>query len=191
MPAQKKPELPRPGTLIFVVGFMASGKTRLARHLSEYLGWRFIDTDAEIEKSTGLSVSEIFAQKGEPYFRSLEKKAIAAAASRRKAVVAVGGGSVLNPASVKKMRASGLVIYRLTAFPVLFERAERKGIAKRPLWQGTTVAERRRRMYKLFALRKPHYLEAAHLILRDLEGTPEEAAAQALGRLVTMGWVKP
>lgn len=169
----------RPGRRnLFVVGFMASGKTRLARLLAERLGWRFVDTDAEVERAAGRTVAELFRGRGEPHFRRLERRAIARAARGLRRVVSVGGGAVLDPANRAALRRGGRVVYRQTPFEVLFKRAERKGSAKRPLWNGRTRAERRRAMAELYARRRPLYREVADIVVRAAD------AGRALERVL-------
>src|SRR4051794_16672137 len=84
---------------IYLVGFMGSGKSTVGRALAEELGWRFVDLDQEIEQSQGMSVSEIFEQRGEPAFREIETAAlrqqVKAIECGRPHVVALGGGAFL------------------------------------------------------------------------------------------------
>ncbi|MBI3505909.1 MAG: shikimate kinase [Proteobacteria bacterium] len=177
---------------IFLIGFMASGKTKMGRLLAERLGWRFIDTDAEIERSARMKIADIFERHGEAGFRRLEVRAVARAAKGRRRVVSVGGGTVMDPRNVAVMRKAGVVLHRETPFEVVFERAERKvPVRQRPLWQGKSAAERKRAMAKLYRLRRPHYVGAAHLRLKTKGGTVEQAAERALARLVGGGWIKP
>src|SRR5262245_10307958 len=96
---------------VFLVGFMASGKSTVGRRLARLLDRRFVDTDAEIERAAGRSIRSIFARQGEKAFRRMEERAVTSASRLKDAVVAVGGGAVLHPASVARMRRSGRVIY--------------------------------------------------------------------------------
>jgi shikimate kinase len=99
------------GTPVFLVGFMGSGKSTIGRLLARKLGYRFIDTDEEIEKTTGKQVSEIFAQHGEPEFRRLEREAIAAFNGLRNAVVSLGGGAYVPDENRTAIRQIGFAIW--------------------------------------------------------------------------------
>ncbi|HDZ11938.1 MAG TPA: shikimate kinase, partial [Bacteroidetes bacterium] len=76
---------------------MGSGKSTVGRLLKEVLGWRFMDTDAEIEKRAGKPISRIFAEEGEPAFRKLELKEARRLAGCFNCVVATGGGMFTQP----------------------------------------------------------------------------------------------
>ena len=117
---------------IFLTGFMASGKSRTGRTLSERLGRPLVDTDAVIVERAGKSISEIFEQDGEAKFREMERDVIAEiAANETPQVVSLGGGAINNPENVKVIRESGTLI-RLWAKPeILSERIGRKNT--RPL----------------------------------------------------------
>src|SRR5450755_42182 len=82
-----------PDAPIFLVGFMATGKTTVGRILAARLGWRLVDLDDVIAREAGRTVPEIFEAEGEAGFRAREARALAAASAERRAVVATGGGA--------------------------------------------------------------------------------------------------
>ena len=84
----------RPNTLerVLLVGFMGSGKTSVGKRLARRLGWRFVDFDDEVEAEAGATVAEIFAQRGEPGFRSLEARVAERLLGEREVVLGSGGG---------------------------------------------------------------------------------------------------
>lgn len=85
--------------MIVLVGFMGAGKTTVGARLADRLGKPFMDTDAEIERSAGASIAEIFATRGEGAFRELERDSIEAALRRPDGVVSLGGGALGDPAT--------------------------------------------------------------------------------------------
>jgi shikimate kinase len=78
---------------VYLVGFMAAGKTTVGRALARRLDWRAVDIDELIEARERMTVAEIFARRGEPYFRTLERQVLADQLAPRHLVVATGGGT--------------------------------------------------------------------------------------------------
>ena len=82
---------------IVLIGFSGTGKSTVARLLADTLGWGLVDTDADIEREHGLTIPEIFAKFGEPFFRAAERCSLLAGLDRSKTVIATGGGAVVDP----------------------------------------------------------------------------------------------
>jgi shikimate kinase len=80
---------------IVLTGFMGTGKTEVGRMLAKKLGYSFIDSDAEIEKTAGMVISAIFRDLGEAAFRDIESAVILSLAGHERAVISTGGGAVL------------------------------------------------------------------------------------------------
>src|SRR4051794_29219319 len=141
---------------IFLIGFMASGKTTVGRLLAERLDWTFIDLDQVIEDAAGKTVREIFAAEGEAGFRKRETEAVREVAKRRKTVVATGGGAPCHDENISAMLAGG----RVDWLDVTAEKAvERAGqTSGRPLLDDAAdpVAVAR----KLLDARRPFYARA-------------------------------
>ena len=95
---------------VVLIGFMATGKTAVGELVASRLGRPFIDTDALIEAQAGRPVPRIFAELGEAAFRRLEAGVVADAAARSGCVIATGGGVVLSPENMDRLRRGGLVI---------------------------------------------------------------------------------
>ena len=174
--------IPNPNPLLILIGYRATGKTTLAQLLAQRLGWPWIDADPEIERRTGKSIAQIFAEEGEPAFRDLEVRHVAELCHGGPLVLATGGGAPLRAESQRAMREAGKVVW-LTASPrTILARmsADPTTAARRPnLTEHDPLAE----IVELLARREPIYREAAHLVV-DTEGkSPEQLAAEILARL--------
>lgn len=114
------------GKSIIICGFMGSGKTTVGRLLAKKLLARFIDTDEVIEQQQHMSIPNIFAQKGEGYFRALEHVTLQNAVEGMNplsAVIATGGGTFMDPDNVRIVKDNACtVIYLSTDFDVCYER---------------------------------------------------------------------
>src|SRR5437879_11176805 len=86
---------------VFLIGPMGSGKTAVGRHLARALGLPFHDSDAEIERRTGVDIPFIFEKEGEAGFRQREREAIDALTALPRIVLATGGGAVLDRKSTR------------------------------------------------------------------------------------------
>lgn len=101
---------------------MGSGKTVTGKALAESLDYAFVDLDAEIQKTEGRSISDIFAQSGEPYFRDVEFSVLERFSKQSSQVVATGGGIVLRPGNVECMKKSGKVVLLKASAECLWQR---------------------------------------------------------------------
>ena len=147
------------GYNIILVGFMGTGKTVVGRRLAAKLNKRFIDTDMEIERVTGMPVAGLIKKHGEIRFRSEETLALKRVAKLNNMVVATGGGIVLNKENMDLLREMGKIIC-LTAWPeVIKERIERRN--NRPLLGKDTSIEK---IKNLLAERDEFYKEADLLV---------------------------
>jgi len=137
---------------IYLVGFMAAGKTSLARALGERLSWRVEDVDELIETRERKTVADIFAQYGEPYFRAIEREIVQLLLPLRHVVVATGGGTFMDPESRTAISRDGLSIWLDVPFEELLARVPADG--RRPL--ATDLDQ----MARLFAVRQIGYEQA-------------------------------
>jgi len=96
---------------LWLIGMMGSGKTSVGSRLGRRLGRPFVDVDEHIAERTGCSVGRLWGDRGEAAFRSLESSAIDRLADRTPAVFATGGGAILDPANVDRMRGTGQVVW--------------------------------------------------------------------------------
>jgi len=123
----------RPVSKIYLVGFMGVGKTTLGRLLADRLGWIFVDLDAEIEAAEGTSIVRIFEEKGEPYFRAIERRVLAEVSARAGTlVVACGGGAFCTTENQTVMHAHGVTVWLDRPFERIWQHREELG-SVRPL----------------------------------------------------------
>lgn len=145
---------------IALVGMPGSGKSTVGRHLARQLGWRFADSDAEIERELGESIRSYFEKAGEDSFRSLETEVLGSLLQRSTMVLATGGGAVLREANRKLLSAHAQVVY-LRATPEDLARRLRHD-TQRPLLQG---GDPLRKLRDLFQVRDPLYREVANFTI--------------------------
>ena len=137
---------------IYLIGPMGSGKTAVGRQLAKELGMDFFDSDAEIEKSTGVDVSYIFEKEGEASFRLRERECIENLTEREHNVLATGGGAVMDEGNRRYLAQSGTVVYLRTSIERQLERTQHT--KNRPL---LTAGEPRETLTRLAASRGPVY----------------------------------
>jgi shikimate kinase len=160
---------------LYLVGFMASGKTTIGRSLADELGWCFFDIDQEIEEQEGRPITQIFKDQGETVFREIESAVLCRRVSYIEAgnpcVVALGGGAFIQPRNWDIIENNGVTVW----LDCSLERIEsRLGTdAVRPL------AADREQMKQLYEARKPLYARADFHIDADCEN-PEEVLHKIL-----------
>lgn len=160
---------------IILVGFMGTGKSSTGRIVANRLGMAFVDMDTLIEERTGMKIPDIFAQKGEPHFRQLERALTQEWAQRENTVIAPGGGIVLNPENIADFSRSGLVIC-LTADPdVILNRVIHD--RNRPLLEET--GDKAKRIRDLLETRRALY-EEIPVRINTNELTAAEVAEQII-----------
>jgi shikimate kinase len=96
---------------IILIGFMGSGKSSVGNALSKLSGYAFVDTDTLIETEEGLKISELFVQKGEPYFRACEHHVCETLSSYHNTIIATGGGLPCQPENQDLLKKSGFMVY--------------------------------------------------------------------------------
>lgn len=155
---------------VVLIGPMGAGKSTVATLLADAWGVAARDTDADIERTEGREISEIFVDSGEAHFRALEATAVAEALATHDGVLSLGGGAVLDPATRALLADETVVFLRVG----LSEAVKRVGLGVgRPLLLGNV----RSRIKALLDERTPIYEGAATHVV-DTDGrTPDQVAA--------------
>ena len=146
---------------IVLCGFMGSGKSTIGKLLSRKMGMAFIDLDAYIEKKENKSISQIFADSGEEYFRQLEKNAVKELAYKKSVILATGGGTLTFRENVDTLRNADNKIILLD-LPVEVVAQRLKGDTKRPL---LNRPDKEQVMRELYEKRLPLYRSAADIVV--------------------------
>ena len=162
---------------IYVVGFMGSGKSTVGAALADELGWDFTDLDHEIEKEARASISEIFAEQGEPEFRRVENEVLHRLIRNiqfgRPCVMAIGGGTFVQRNNFELLEDNGVSIWLDATLEQIRERIA--GHTHRPLAQDPVEFE------KLFHARQENYARADFRI-----ETPGNDAAETVRRILAL-----
>lgn len=163
---------------IYLVGFMASGKTTIGRHLADELGWSFVDLDEDIELQEGASIAEIFDTRGEEVFRHLEttaiQKRIRLIERGRPMVVALGGGAFVQRRNFELLESNGISVWLDCPYPIVAERVARESHL-RPL------ARNESEFRKLYESRREAYGRADFRI--EIDSNDPAAVVQCILKL--------
>lgn len=154
---------------IYLVGFMASGKSTIGRALADHIGWPFVDIDVEIEAHAGKPITRIFSEAGEAGFRDIETSVIRKHVSRIEAgqprVIALGGGAFIQERNWQMIENNGITLWLDCPLETI----------RRRLGDDTTrpLAADRQALGQLFADRRPIYERADYRIDVDTDHVDE------------------
>lgn len=149
--------------LVFLTGFMASGKSTIGPILANTLGWNFIDIDKMIEAKCEKKISEIFQDEGEKYFREQERKVLEEVVNYDEYVIALGGGTVANQDNLDLIKSSSLVIYLESSPEETYKRLRFKRdrpLLKFDIDEEPTKAQYLKRINEILNSRKKFYDQA-------------------------------
>jgi shikimate kinase len=166
---------------IVLVGMMGAGKSSIGRRLAARMSIPFVDADAEIEEAASMSIADIFAVHGEPYFRAGEARVIARLLEHGPQVLATGGGAFMNAQTRTTVRGKAVSVWLKADLDVLTRRLRRRN--DRPLLKTEDPIET---LSKLLVVRDPIYAEAdVTVISRDVthEVIVDEIIAAVCGKL--------
>ena len=163
---------PTESSSIVLVGMMGVGKTSVGRRLAEVRGWEFLDSDRQIEVTTGRTVAEIWRTDGEPAFRRMEAQVLSdALASTTPRVVAAAGGTVLDEDNRRLIRMHHPVVWLRSRPETLVTRVATG--THRPLLDEDPAGV----LQRLDAARRPFYQEVADVVVDVDDLTPEQVVA--------------
>ncbi|MDO4617629.1 MAG: shikimate kinase [Lachnospiraceae bacterium] len=178
MKQNKQTELP---FNIFLIGFMGAGKSTVASYMHRQYSMPLIEMDETLAERECMTIPEIFAQKGESYFRQAETELLKEIQTRSNVIISCGGGVAMRQENVEIMKKSGKVVL-LTASPdSILERV--KNDENRPLLKGRKTAEG---IQELMDARRPFYEAAADLIIATDTQPLEDICEEIINRLRQM-----
>ncbi|MSU45651.1 MAG: shikimate kinase [Lacunisphaera sp.] len=156
---------------LYLVGFMGTGKSTVGRLVARQLGFKFLDSDHEIERAQGRPVGKIFAEDGETKFRALEREFAEHGHPALQCVVACGGGLVVPPGMLELLRSRGVVMCLHAPIDTIIRRTMHT--THRPLLQ---VENPEQRLRELYAQREEIYRRTGTIVLTDSRPLREIAA---------------
>ncbi|MGD9857678.1 MAG: shikimate kinase [Planctomycetaceae bacterium] len=172
--------------VVTLIGYRGTGKSTVAPHLADRLGWGWVDADAAIEAAAGKSIREIFADEGESAFREREREIMQLLLQTGNVVIAAGGGAIVNEQTRHDVRAAGPVVWLKASAETIVSRMETDAMTaqRRP---NLTAIGGRREVDRLLAVREPLYRQCADVIVdtdgRDARSIVEEIIAAIEPRL--------
>lgn len=163
---------------LVLIGLMGAGKSTVGHRLAQKIGWKFVDSDEEIEAAAGCSIADMFAMYGEPIFRDLEQRVIARLLKEPSIVLATGGGAWMQPAVRELILAQATSIWLRADIDVLLDRVSRRN--HRPLLE---TGDKRATLQRLMDERYPVYAQADRVIDSGL-GAHDTVVEQVMALLV-------
>ena len=149
--------------IITLTGFMGCGKTYLATILAREIGYKLIDTDAEIVKRQGKYIPQMMKESGESGFRQIERQVIADLLNEDFLVLSVGGGAILHNADL--LMQNSTVVFLDTPFDLCYNRI--KNDKNRPL----AFNKSHEQVFQLYSKRLPVYQQNCHLSIKNVDGS--------------------
>jgi shikimate kinase len=164
---------------IVLVGMMGAGKSSIGRRLSARLAVPFVDADSEIETAAGMTIPEIFAKHGEPYFRAGEARVIARLLDSGPSVLATGGGAVMDARTRELIGEKGISVWLNADLDVLVKRTKRRN--DRPLVE---------KIKELMPLREPFYARS-DIVVHSRDEPHDTIVDELIGALANKLGVAP
>ena len=168
---------------IVLIGLPGAGKSTVGKMVADRLHTAFVDIDSILNRKEGKPISMIFAEKGEPAFREMERKEVEAALSHEPAVLAPGGGWAAQPGALDSAKPRGYIVYLKARAEVAAGRAEPSGT--RPVLMGDDPLAR---MRELYTTRDPFYAKADATVLTEAKSAENVAAEVVKLAQTSAGW---
>ncbi len=166
---------------LVLIGLMGAGKSTIGRRLAKQIGWRFVDSDEEIEAAAGCSIADIFSIHGEPIFRDLEQRVIARLLGEEQLVLATGGGAWMQPGVRELIKARATSVWLRAELEVLTDRVSKRN--HRPLLE---TGNKRDILEQLMEDRYPVY-GLADMVVDSSHGPHEVVVERVIAALDGMG----
>ena len=149
---------------IILTGYRATGKSTVGKLLADKLGWKFIDTDQEIEKKQGGSIAQMVSSHGWSFFRRLEEEMLLDLVPTRQVVIASGGGAILHKEAWKRLMTTSLIIWLRASPETICERltVDRKTAEQRPSLTDSDIYSE---VESVLAVREQLYRQGSHLAI--------------------------
>ena len=163
---------------LFLIGFMGAGKSSVSQALGRMLDREVVEMDQRIAQQEGMTIPEIFAQKGEPYFRACETALLESFAQGDPRIISCGGGVPMREENVAAMRRCGTVVLMTARPEVILDRV--KDSDERPLLQGHKDVPY---ISGLMEQRRPKYEAAADITVDTSSLTIEEVCREVLRQI--------
>lgn len=163
---------------IYLIGFMGTGKSTIAGCLHQKYGMEQVEMDEEIAADEGISIAEIFAQKGEEYFRELETGLLCRLSERENVVVSCGGGTAMRECNVQEMKRRGRIVLLLAEPETVYGRVSTSH--DRPLLEGNMNVDY---IKSLIEARMPRYRAAADIAVRTDGRSAEDICGEIMEKL--------
>ena len=162
---------------IVLLGFMGTGKTAVGKILAQKFSLKLVDLDNLIEQEMGMSISDIFFNFGEPYFRDLEKEIVRRISFKKNLVIATGGGVVLDDENMENLRRHGILITLMASVEEIYRRISQT--KNRPLLD---VPYPEKTIKEMLELRRPRY-ELADFTVNTSGRSVEDVAEEILRKI--------
>jgi len=166
---------------IALIGMMGAGKSSVGARLRRRTGLRLLDTDETVASNLGMSIPEIFAERGEKKFREAETEALRRVRTEEQTIIITGGGIVLREENVEILKKQAAIVWLDADEETLFARASRK--QNRPLLQ---TKNPRKTFLQILGARRPLYAKIADIRVDTSVLTDEEVAVAILAKLRRM-----
>ena len=167
------------GKTVVLVGMMGAGKTAIGTALAKRIGAPFLDSDQEIERAANMTIAEIFARDGEPFFRIKEAQIISRLLETRRCILSTGGGAYLAEETRTRITSAGVAVWLNADLELLWQRVRHKDT--RPLLR---TADPKGTLTGIFEKRAPYYAKADIIVDAKASYAIEDMVEQVVQALL-------